>query len=152
MVIADIDISGVLGYDFLYENAASIISQDGSLVLNGDMIQCELESELPSVFRVTLSEIVMIPPNSEIIVQGKINDKLNNLTHAKVEPTSSQLSNRGILIAKPLVDVHTGELLLHLATRQMTLRRYILVRLQQNANQLRSLQMIMRVPPKTIDG
>ena len=115
MVIADIDSSGVLGYDFLYENAASIISQDGSLVLNGDMIQCELESELPSVFRVTLSEIVTIPPNSEIIVQGKINDKLNNLTHAKVEPTSSQLSNRGILIAKPLVDVHTGELLLRLA-------------------------------------
>ena len=115
MVIADIDISGVLGYDFLYENAVSINIRDGSLALNGDMIQCELESELPSVFRVTLSETVTIPPNSEIIVQGKINDKSNNLTHAIVEPTSSQLSNRGILIAKTLVDVHTGELPLRLA-------------------------------------
>ena len=43
------------------------------------------------------------------------NDKSNNLTHAIVEPTSSQLTNRGILIAKTLVDVHTGELLLRLA-------------------------------------
>ena len=43
------------------------------------------------------------------------NDKSNNLTHAIVEPTSSQLSNRGILIATTLVDVHTGELLLRLA-------------------------------------
>ena len=115
MVIADIDISGVLGYDFLYENAVSINIRDGSLALNEDMIQCELESELPSVFRVTLSETVTIPPNSEIIVQGKINDKSNNLTHAIVEPTSSQLSNRGILIAVTLVDVHTGELPLRLA-------------------------------------
>ena len=114
MVIADLDISGVLGYDFLYENAVSINIRDGSLALNGDMIQCELESELPSVFRVTLSETVTIPPNSEIIVQGKINDKSNNLTHAIVEPTSSQLSNRGILIAKTLVDIHTRELPLRL--------------------------------------
>ena len=30
MVIADIDISGVLGYDFLYENAVSINIRDGS--------------------------------------------------------------------------------------------------------------------------
>ena len=71
--------------------------------------------KLPSVFRVTLSETVTIPPNSEIIVQGKINDKSNNLTHAIVQPTSSQLSNRGILIAKTLVDVHTGELPVRLA-------------------------------------
>ena len=48
-------------------------------------------------------------------MQVKINDKSNNLTHAIVEPTSSQLSNRGILIAKTLVGVHTGELPVRLA-------------------------------------
>ena len=104
-----------LSYDFLYENAVSINIRDGSLALNGDMIQCELKSELPSVFRVTLSKTVTISPNSEIIVQRKTNDKSNNLTHAIVEPTSSQFSNRGILIAKTLVNVHTRELPLRLA-------------------------------------
>ena len=44
----------------------------GSLALNGDKLQCELESELHSVFRITLSETVTVPPNSEIVVQGKI--------------------------------------------------------------------------------
>ena len=73
-VTADIDVAGVLGYAFffLYENAISINVRDGYLVLNGDNLQCELESELPSVFRVTLNETVIVPPNSEIVVQGKI--------------------------------------------------------------------------------
>ena len=71
MVIAHIDVSGVLGYDFLYENAVSFNVRDGSLALNGSKVQCELESELPSMFRVTVGETTTIPPNSEIIVQGK---------------------------------------------------------------------------------
>ena len=58
MVIADIDVSGVLGYDFLYESAVSINVRDGSLALNGSKVQCELESELPSVFRVTVGETI----------------------------------------------------------------------------------------------
>ena len=40
MVIADIDVSGVLGYDFLYENAVSINVRDGSLALHGSKVQC----------------------------------------------------------------------------------------------------------------
>ena len=92
MVIADIDVAGVLGYDFLYENAVNINVRDGSLVLNGDKLQCELESELPSVFRVTLSETVTVPPNSEIVVRGKIKKGSVNLDQAIVEPTGSRLS------------------------------------------------------------
>ena len=56
MVVADIDVAGALGYDFLYEKAVSINVRDGSLALNGNKRKCELESNLPSVFRVTLSE------------------------------------------------------------------------------------------------
>lgn len=115
MVIADIDVSGVLGYDFLYENAVSINVRDGSLALNGSKVQCELESELPSVFRVTLSETITIPPNTEVIVRGKVNHDSFNCAQAIVEPTDSRLSEKGILVAKSLVGVHTGELPLRLA-------------------------------------
>ena len=54
LVIADIDVPGVLGYDFLNETAVSIIVRGGSLALNGNQVQCEVESNLPSVFRVTV--------------------------------------------------------------------------------------------------
>ena len=78
-------------------------------------VQCELESELPSMFRVTVGETITIPPNSEIIVQGKINNDSFSCAQVIVEPTDSRLSERGILVAKSLVDVQTGELPLRLS-------------------------------------
>ena len=110
MVIADIDVPGVLGYDFLYENAMSIIVRDGSLALNGNQVKCELESDLPSVFRVTVRETVTIPPNSKMIVQGKVNHDIFQCAQAIVEPADSRLSEKGILVAKSLEGVHTGGL------------------------------------------
>ena len=115
MVVADIDVAGVLGYDFLYENAVSINVRDGSLALNGNKLQCELESNLPSVFRVTLSETVTIPPNSELIVPAKVNNSSFNCDQAFVESSDFRLSEKGILVAKSLVCVHTWELPLLLA-------------------------------------
>ena len=73
LVIADIDVPGVLGYDFLNETSVSIIVRGGSLALNGNQVQCEVESDLPSVFHVTVSKKVTIPPNNEMIIQGKVN-------------------------------------------------------------------------------
>ena len=107
MVIADIDVPGVLGYDFLYENVVSINVRDGSLALNGNQVKCELESDLPSVFPVTVSETVTIPTNSDMIVQGKVNHDSFQCAQAIVGPADSRLSEKGILIAKSLVGVHT---------------------------------------------
>ena len=103
MVIADIDVSGVPGYDFLYENAISINVRDGPLALNGSKVQCEIKSELPSVFRVTVGETITTPPNSEIIVQGKINNDSFSCAQVIVGPTDSRLSESGILVAKTLI-------------------------------------------------
>ena len=115
MVVADIDVSGVLGYDFLYENSVSINVRDGTLALNGNEVQSELEIELPSMFRIAAVKNITIPPYSEVIVQGKSKTNSANLTQAIVEPTDSQLAKRGILVAKSLVHVITGELSLRLS-------------------------------------
>ena len=40
MVVADIDISDVLGYDFMYDNSVSINVRDGTFALNGNKVQC----------------------------------------------------------------------------------------------------------------
>ena len=108
MVVADV--YGVLGYDFLYKNAVSINIRNASLAINGSKVQCELESELPSAFRVSVGETITIPPKCEIIVQGEINNDSFSCAQVIVEPTDSRLSERGILVAKSLVDVQTGEL------------------------------------------
>ena len=79
------------------------------------------------MFRVAVGENITIPPYSEIIVQGKLKTNYVNLTQAIVEPTDSQLAKRGILVAKSLVNVITGELPLRLANVSMTLRRSTLV-------------------------
>lgn len=103
-----------LGMTF-YENSVSINVRDGTLALNGNRVQCELESELPSMFCVAIGANITIPPYSEVIVQGKLKTNSINLTQAIVEPTDSQLANREILVAKSLVNVKTGELPLRLA-------------------------------------
>ena len=100
---------------FCIKNAVSINGRDCSLALNGSKVQCELESELPPVFRVTVGETITIPPNTEIIVQGKIINDSFSCAQVIVEPTDSRLSERGILVAKSLVDVQTGVLPLRLA-------------------------------------
>ena len=148
MVIADIDALGILGYDFLYENAVSINVRDGSLALNGNHVKCELKSDLPSVFRVTVSETVTIPQNSEMIVQSKVNHDSFQCAQAIVEPADSRLSEKGILVAKSLVGIHTGGYSCDWLTCPMTLIRSTLVHLLPNVNQWRSSQQMPSAIPK----
>lgn len=138
MVIANIDVAGVLGYDLLYENAVSIN-------LNGNKVQCELESDLPSVFRVTISETITIPPNSEMIARSKINNDLFRCHQAIVEQTNSRLSEKGILVAKTLVGVHTRGYCCDWLTCLMTLRKSTLEHWLPNVNQWRSSQLMLSV-------
>ena len=41
MVVANIEVAGVLGYDVLYDNAADINIREGSVSINGTAIKCE---------------------------------------------------------------------------------------------------------------
>ena len=87
MVIADIDATRVLGYDFIHENGVSINGREGSLALNGDKLHCELESYLLLVFRVSVNETVTVPQNSEVMIKQSLRPRTTD-------------SEKGILGAK----------------------------------------------------
>ena len=70
MVVANIEVAGVLGYDFLYENGVDINVREGSLSKHGITIKSHIESKLPAVFRINTCEMVTIPANSEMIIRS----------------------------------------------------------------------------------
>ena len=63
-------------------------------------MQCELESELPTLFHVSLSDTITVPPISKIVVLGNI---------------KKGFSAFGWYVAKSLVNVKTVELTLYFA-------------------------------------
>ena len=67
--------------------------------LNNQCIPCQLESQVPSLFRITVTENVTIP--SLIIPAKSVGTILSGTTFA-IDSTTDTLKNKGILVAKSL--------------------------------------------------
>jgi hypothetical protein len=50
---------------------------DGTLKIHGEEILCSFENSLSSVYKISASENVEIPPSSEMILLGKIQNGLH---------------------------------------------------------------------------
>lgn len=61
MLVADIEIPVVLGFDFMNQNKCVIDVSSRTMQLNNQCIPCQLESQVPSLFRITVRENVTIP-------------------------------------------------------------------------------------------
>ena len=100
-LISDVECPVVLGMDFLSENKAILDISARSLSLNGHIIPCRSENEMPSVYRVTLCESVEIPPNSEMIVPGRLCERPKFVTGIfEMNPTLCE--KKPLLLAKVL--------------------------------------------------
>jgi hypothetical protein len=67
----------------------------------------DLESQMSSLFKISLAEKVTIPPKTEVITIGKIEGDSSSIMNALVQPLqSNHLEN--ILVAKSLVDPSRG--------------------------------------------
>ena len=110
MVVARLEVPGVLGYDFLYTFGGVLDVQQCRMTLNGQVVQCQLESRLPSLFRVTLAETISVPPQTEVFVHGDIvcEDNLRLCKSAILEPTT-RLENMGICMARSLINPSNGK-------------------------------------------
>ena len=102
VLVAEIDIPLVLGYDFMTVNKCIIDIPNQALILNEKNINCVLESDLPRVFKISVDKRVVIPPRSEMIIYGKPLETIPVGTNVLIESTSSKLKNKGILVAKSL--------------------------------------------------
>ncbi|XP_071123870.1 uncharacterized protein [Mytilus edulis] len=110
MIIADIEIPAVLGYDFMVKNKCVIDIANCTLKLNNQTIACELESPIPSLFRITIGQKVTIPPRSEMMVKANINEGETGKANLVIDSTAELLQDRGILVAKALYKGEQSEL------------------------------------------
>ena len=70
--MADTEKSLVLGHDFLMPYKCVINIAERTILFDGKPVECSLQNKLSSLFRVRVSESVVIPANSEMIVPGYI--------------------------------------------------------------------------------
>lgn len=105
MLVADIEVPAVIGYDFMRQNSCIMDVGKGTVTLNGVQAKCYLESQkLKSVFRLSLLENVMIPACSEMIIPTKIVGDIPVGHQAIVDEGSTKLAKVGVLVGKSLFD------------------------------------------------
>lgn len=107
--LADIKNDVILGVDFLSHQNCEILLHKKFVKLNGEKIHCFVKEEnaSPTCSRVAIVKNCVIPPESEVILQGKPVDVISQ-TIGIVEPKINFCSKSGLLVAKALVDVRSG--------------------------------------------
>ena len=102
-VVADINVDGILGLDFLKSQHAEIDMCNNTIKIQGHKIQFNIQGQI-GCYRVTVSETVVIPPQSEIVVNGKVNDRFPILFKVGlVEPTEDFRKSDKALVGRTLV-------------------------------------------------
>lgn len=56
MLVADIEVPAVLGYDFLRDNICELRLGEGTLKFNGESVSCRLHSQIQNLFKLSLTE------------------------------------------------------------------------------------------------
>ena len=81
-MLADIRDDGILGMDFLTKHKCDVLLSREYLLLNRETIPCFQVS----CCRIVVSEKVIIPSESEIIVPGKVIDGIDRNSVGILEP------------------------------------------------------------------
>jgi hypothetical protein len=98
LVIGDVDAPMIIGFDFLSSNKCILKMGDGTLKIHGEEILCNFENSLSSVFKISASENVKIPPSSEMILPGKIQNGLPHMVNGFIEPLDCDIMEKRSLL------------------------------------------------------
>lgn len=104
VLIAEIEAPFVVGYDFLYNNQCSLDISNGQLHFLEQVVQCKPEDQMPTLFKIAFSETIEIPANSEMIAPAIFSEHIPHFSTAMVEEYTTRLSEKGILVAKTVID------------------------------------------------
>jgi transposase InsO family protein/predicted aspartyl protease len=108
IIVAEVEAPVVLGYDFLHKYDCQLDMGRGVLKLGGRTIQCERESQMPSIFKITVKQTVMIPGASEMVLQAEVQGAPKGCSEVLVDTTSRSLRKMGLLVANSVVDPSQG--------------------------------------------
>ena len=117
VLVANISNDGILGMDFLTQNKADLLLSRQCLRIQGEEIPCfRFKSNAQATCcRVSVSEDIVVPACSELILMGRPLDVVDNKCHAIVEPSPTFVERTGLLVAKLVVDTTKGVIPLRLA-------------------------------------
>lgn len=85
MIVAEIEVAAILGFDFLKEHHCEMKVGKGILTLNGEVVTTLLQDQVQSVFKLSVAENVVIPAASEIILPTKVDGDIPYGSSAVVE-------------------------------------------------------------------
>ena len=105
VLFADVKNDGILGMDFLTKHRYDMFLSKNHLILNGEKIACfhNIVEAISTCCRIAILESVEVPPECEIIVQGRPMDRIDKNSTGVVEATERFVNRSGLLIAKALV-------------------------------------------------
>ena len=105
VVVADVEAPLVLGYDFQFLNKCLVDVGQCCIYINGQRFSCLLESRMNSIFKISISETVTIPPRTEVLLSGNIRDWKAESEELIMEPNDRFQSCTDVMISATLVKV-----------------------------------------------
>ena len=125
-LVADIDLPGILGLDFLEQYDITIKVASMSLQIGDKTLQLEREDS-KTCARVKLSRRVVVPPNSEVAVKAYVKDQSVTEPDCLFEPYKI-LGTKGLLVSNSLVEPkHVVVSLINVTKKHIHVKQHTLV-------------------------
>ena len=104
VIVAHTEESLILRHDFLMQNKGVINTAERKILFDGKPVECSLQNKLSSLFKVRVSESVVIPANSEVIVPGYIGREDNEvLPRLAIVESTEGTGSKGLLLVRSVV-------------------------------------------------
>ena len=104
-LLADIANDGIIGYDFLSTNKCNILTSRKCLSMKGEIIQFSEIKEKVTCYRITVAEKVVIPPETEMIVPGKVSGTHGENATGVLEGRPEFIEKSGLVVARSVIDM-----------------------------------------------
>ena len=102
-VIANINVDGILGLDFMRSQSATIDIERNIVKVQGHELGVQMLGQI-GCYRVSVSETVTLPPRTESIIDGKVEDNVPvSFEVGLVEPTDDFRKAEKALVGRALV-------------------------------------------------
>lgn len=115
MLISDIVQDAILGIDFMRSNKCDLIISKNYMSVKGDKIPCYMKTNSSNCCRVAIAENIVIEPNSEVVISGKILDHTDKDRSCLIEGFDTFTEKTGLMVAKVVVDAKTGSVPVRIA-------------------------------------
>jgi len=102
-VIANINVDGIVGLDFMRAHSGVIDIERNLIIVQGHEINVQISGQI-GCYRVVVSETVTLPPRTESIVNGKVENRVPvSFKVGLVEPTDDYRKTEKALVGRALV-------------------------------------------------